>query len=67
MELRETTPSHPPTPQNMLDLVTSELSSPACRDKAELQAFYTNTLDHIRSVQTRDGPGSGLYANLRLP
>jgi len=39
----------------MLELVASEMGSEACRESEGLQAFYRNTLAHVRHQKEAGG------------
>ena len=46
----------------MLELVASEMGNEACRESEGLQAFYRNTLAHVRHQKAAGGDLAARYA-----
>ncbi|KAL4438691.1 hypothetical protein ABPG77_006295 [Micractinium sp. CCAP 211/92] len=52
--------------QSLLELVANEMATDACRDDQPLQAFYNNTLAHIRQQKAKGGDAASRYDALQL-
>ncbi|KAL4440093.1 hypothetical protein ABPG75_003094 [Micractinium tetrahymenae] len=52
--------------QSLLELVANEMAAEACKDDEPLQAFYNNTLAHIRQQKAKGGDAAARYDTLQL-
>ncbi|PSC73631.1 vacuolar sorting-associated 35B-like [Micractinium conductrix] len=50
--------------QSLLELVANEMSAEACKEDQPLQAFYANTLQHIRQQKAKGGEAGARYEAL---
>ncbi|KAI7841140.1 hypothetical protein COHA_005110 [Chlorella ohadii] len=52
--------------QSLLELVANEMAAEGCRDNEPLQAFYANTLAHIRQQKAKGGEAAARYDGLQV-
>ena len=52
--------------QSLLELVANEMAAEVCKDNEALQAFYNNTLAHIRHQKGLEGDAGAKYDGLQL-
>ena len=59
-------PDHLVNLQSLLELVANEISSDSCKQDEQLQKFYSNTLEHLKSQKGREGDVGERYEALNI-
>ena len=52
--------------QDLLELVKNEISSDSCKQDEHLQKFYSNTVEHLKAQQSREGDMGERYEAISI-